>query len=99
MMFKQSKNTSDPHALERIQTGETDQIWCDECETDEYVLIESARRRRRNDAGVWDVDYTCMNCDNFYGHEIEIDDLNTATAHAIITVMQEPGHSARVNPD
>lgn len=73
-------------------------IWCNVCQTDEYVLLERARRRRRNGAGVWDVDYTCMHCDSFYGHEIDVENLNAAMAFAIITVMQEPGQSVRVNP-
>lgn len=98
-MLKQSKTTSDPHVVETIQTEEPERIWCDECDTDEYVLLERARRRQRDGSRVWDVDYTCMNCDSFYGHEIEIEDLNARTACAIITVMQVPGHSVRVNPD
>lgn len=97
-MLKQVKTKPDPKVLEIIQTGATDRIWCDECGTDEYVLLERARRRRRNGIGVWDVDYTCMNCDCFYGHEIEVENLDVKMAFAIITVMQEPGTSVRVNP-
>jgi hypothetical protein len=98
-MFKQSTTKPDPHIMDAIQIGVTDSIWCDECQTDAYVLLERARRRRHNGEGVWDVDYTCMQCDSFYGHEIEIEDLNAATAFAIITVMQQPGESVRVHPD
>lgn len=73
-------------------------IWCETCRTDEYVLLERARRRRRNGVGVWDVDYTCTNCDNFYGHEIKIEDLKPAMAMAIITVIQDSRQGARLNP-
>lgn len=73
-------------------------IWCDQCQTDEYVLLERARRRRRNGTSYWDVDYTCTHCDSFYGHEIEVENLNATMAFAIITVMQEPGVGVRVNP-
>lgn len=73
-------------------------IGCNVCQNDEYVLLERARRRRRNGAGVWDVDYNCMHCDSFYGHEIDVDDLNAAMAFAIITLLQEPGQSVRGNP-
>ncbi|ALV44874.1 hypothetical protein MB46_04485 [Arthrobacter alpinus] len=96
-MLRQAPTKPDPHILATIEADASDRIWCDECHTDQYVLLERARRRRRNGAGVWDVDYTCMHCDSFYGHEIEIDDLNAATAYAIITVMQQPGTSVRVN--
>lgn len=73
-------------------------IWCDICQTDQYLLLERARRRRRNGESVWDVDYICTNCDRFYGHEIEIEDLNATMAFAIITVVQQPGIGVRVHP-
>ncbi len=97
-MLKPARSKLDPSVLDAIRAKETDLIWCTVCHSDEYVLLERARRRRRNGLGVWDVDYTCMSCDSFYGHEIEIENLNAKMAFAIITVMQQPGTSVRVNP-
>ncbi|SEE18762.1 hypothetical protein SAMN04489740_0841 [Arthrobacter alpinus] len=93
-----TKHRPDENQVTGMDSNSTSNIWCNVCQTDEYILLESASRRRRNGSGVWDVDYTCMHCDSFYGHEIEIEDLNASTAFAIITLMQEPGHSVRVNP-
>lgn len=97
-MLKKATTKPDPQIMDAIQAEKSGRIWCSVCDTDEYVLLERARRRRRNGSGVWDVDYTCMSCDNFYGHEIEIEDLNATMAFAIITVVQQPGISVRVHP-
>lgn len=65
-------------------------IWCPGCRTDAYILIEQAGRHKRRGEVMWDVDYTCTNCDNFYGHDIEPEALSKAMVYALISVIQRP---------
>lgn len=66
----------------------TEVISCGQCKTDAYILIERASRRKRKGLVIWDVDYTCTNCDNFYGHEIRPEALSKAMVHALVSVIQ-----------
>ncbi|MGO4384910.1 hypothetical protein [Specibacter sp. RAF43] len=58
-------------------------IWCETCGSDEFILIEKARWYRRRGEGMWDIDYTCTNCDSFYGHVVREAD----TTAALIAAM------------
>lgn len=64
-------------------------IWCDVCGTDKYILIELARWRRRHGVEFWDIDYTCTNCDNFYGHVVKDPDVTPALAAALSVATNE----------
>ena len=87
----QETRTSDYSAGQASATHSTVAIiWCQQCQSDEHIVIEGARRRKRNGGGIWDVDYCCTHCDSFYRHEIQLETLSKAMAHAMISVIQQP---------
>ncbi|CEA06978.1 hypothetical protein BN1051_00286 [Arthrobacter saudimassiliensis] len=45
--------------------------WCDNCGTDEYLIIESVEPATTEDSAEFlEISYTCSECDRFYGHPI-----------------------------
>ncbi|AIY00909.1 hypothetical protein ART_1310 [Arthrobacter sp. PAMC 25486] len=66
-------------------------IWCEVCDTDEYILIEHAHKRRHHKASTWDVEYSCTECETFYAHDIFSETLTTPMAYAIIAIVQRSG--------
>lgn len=91
-MLKPVSTKPDPQIMAKVQAPATERIWCDECQTDQYILIEEARKRRHHGESTWDVDYTCTNCDSFCGHEIQTETLTTPMAFAIIELVQRKGY-------
>lgn len=87
---KPTKTTIDHHLLAANAAPAAGRIWCAECHSDEFILIEQARRRRNHGADIWDVDYTCMKCENFYGHLVDGIDVSDEFLAAMALVVQQP---------
>ena len=85
-MDKQLSPKVDQDLLEAVQESPAERIWCEACGTDEFVLVERARWRRRHGEGFWDVDYVCTRCDRFYGHVVRDEDLTPAVLAAMAAV-------------
>jgi hypothetical protein len=62
-MEKQLSPKFDQRLLEAVQETPAERIWCEACGTDEFVLVERARWRRRHGKGFWDVVYLCTQGD------------------------------------
>ncbi|WAP51828.1 hypothetical protein OL239_00085 [Arthrobacter sp. ATA002] len=46
--------------------------WCTHCGTDEYLIIESVEPAVGEDAAEFlEINYTCAECDRFYGHPVQ----------------------------
>lgn len=86
-MVKQATPLIDEKTPATVQDSKAGKIWCDACDSDDYILIERARWRRLFDEGSWDIDYSCTNCDSFYGHVVRQSDvtLSLMAAMAIAT--------------
>lgn len=97
-MLKPTRTTIDAQVLAAVVSPASGRIWCEECRTDDFILIEQARRVRNHGDDIWDVDYTCMNCESFYGHLVDGSDVSAAFLAAMALVVQEPArgraHSA-----
>lgn len=63
-------------------------LWCTQCQTDEYLIIESVDTLRPPRAGQLDVAYTCVECDFFYAH--------TASVGDVAVVLNRPGQPSGV---
>ncbi|RAN79656.1 hypothetical protein B5P43_12760 [Bacillus sp. SRB_336] len=77
----------DPKLLEKVEESPDDRIWCQGCGTDEFLLVERARWRRRHGEGLWDIDYFCTKCDSFYGHVVRDAEV-TPTLMAAMSAIQ-----------
>lgn len=63
-------------------------LWCTQCQTDEYLIIESIDTLRPPRTGLVDVAYTCVECDFFYAH--------TASVARVAEVLNRPGQGSGV---
>lgn len=63
-------------------------LWCTQCQTDEYLIIESIDTLRPPRTGLLDVTYTCVECDFFYAH--------TASVGSVAVVLNRPGQGCGV---
>jgi hypothetical protein len=63
-------------------------LWRAQCQTDEYLIIESIDTLRPPRMGLLDVAYTCVECDFFYAH--------TATVAGMAEVLNRPGQRSGV---
>lgn len=63
-------------------------LWCTQCETDEYLNIESIDTLRPPRTGLVAVTYTCIDCDYFYAH--------TASVEGLAKVLNRPGQRCGV---
>lgn len=52
-----------------------DRLWCPECGTDEYLIVESIEALHPPQEGLVDVSYTCVECDFFYAHAANVHDV------------------------
>ena len=43
-----------------------DRLWCPECGTDEYLIVESIEALHPPQESLVDVSYTCVECDFFW---------------------------------
>jgi len=70
------------------------QLWCAQCHTNEYLIIESIETLRPPRTGLVEVSYTCVECDFFYAHTASMADvaevLNRPTQGS--GVLQFGGH-------
>jgi hypothetical protein len=48
-------------------------LWCDECQTDERLIIESIDTLRPPRTGLVEVTYTCVGCGFFYTHAASLE--------------------------
>lgn len=85
-MDQSESSNVDPNLLKAVEESHADQIWCGVCGTDEFVLVEKARWRRRHGEGTWDVDYFCSKCDSFYGHVVRDAEVTPAILAALAVV-------------
>lgn len=97
-MDKQHLPTEQGNLLENVQETPADRIWCDACGTEEFILVERARWRRRHDQGFWDVDYVCTRCDSFYGHVVRDQDVTPAVLAAMAAVTTGAGNGRAARP-
>lgn len=97
-MDKRHLPTEQGNLLENVQETPADRIWCDVCGTDEFVLVERARWRRRHGQGFWDVDYVCTRCDRFYGHVVRDQDVTPAVLAAMAAVTTGAVNDRTVPP-
>jgi hypothetical protein len=63
-------------------------LWCAQCQTDEYLVIESIDSLRPPRTGLVDVAYTCVECDFFYAH--------TAAVARVAEVLNRAGQRSGV---
>jgi hypothetical protein len=59
---------SHPRKPEPSSGSQRQRLWWAQCETDEYLVIESIDSLRPPRTGLVDVAYTCVECDFFYAH-------------------------------
>lgn len=89
-MTNRITSTTNGSAANSGGDDESAPLWCGVCGTDEYILIEMARWRRRRGTGAWDIDYTCTNCDSFYAHAVADEDITAALIAAMSVATREP---------
>lgn len=82
-----------------IQDETTYPIWCDHCGTDEFIFIESARRRHWAPADDLDVTYFCSECDAIYGHLVKESDVKPTFMAAMTVAGQPHGIAADTGDD
>ncbi|WP_104086579.1 MULTISPECIES: hypothetical protein [unclassified Arthrobacter] len=85
-MSEHDSSKVNDHAPAIAQGSIANLIWCGVCDSDEYVIIERARWYRLEGEGSWDIDYTCMNCDSFYGHVVKEAEVTRALMAAMAVV-------------
>jgi hypothetical protein len=85
-MEKRGSSEVDPNLLGKVEESPAARIWCQRCGTDEFVLVERARWRRRHGEGVWDIDYFCTNCGSFCGHVVRNAEVPRTLAAAMAAV-------------
>jgi hypothetical protein len=67
---------ADQRLVSAAEEEATGRLWCDACGTDEFLFIESVRRRHWAPPGFVDVSYFCAECDGYYGHLVNEDDIS-----------------------
>jgi hypothetical protein len=88
-MVKKATSLLDDKTLATGKDSKVGRIWCDVCGSDDYILIERARWRRLVDEGSWDIDYSCTNCDSFYGHVVRESDVTQSLMAAMAIATNE----------
>ena len=66
----------DRRLVSAVEEDPASRLWCDACATDEFLFIESVRRRHWAPPGIVDVTYFCAECDGFYGHLVNEADIS-----------------------
>lgn len=89
-MQKRAIPKADQSVHASVEAATVSRLWCEVCGTDEFLLIEKARWRRRLGEGSWDIDYTCTSCDTFYGHVVKDSDVAPSLFAAMAAVGGDP---------
>lgn len=68
-------------AEEQTPQDSNSRPWCSRCGTDEFLLIESVDESFTEPGQLLAVSYTCLECDNFYAHDVPIGSLNPGVVY------------------
>lgn len=50
--------------------------WCTQCDTDEYLILETIENACHGEPGLAEVSYTCAECDSYYAHAVGVESLD-----------------------
>ncbi|ALV44229.1 hypothetical protein MB46_00565 [Arthrobacter alpinus] len=58
---------------EKILQAPAPEIHCSECNTAEYLTMESIQALSAKKDGWMAVDYSCGNCESYYAHDVSVE--------------------------
>ncbi len=67
--------------------------WCGTCDSDEFLIFETAAFPAGGPAGELDVSYTCTECEGYYAHQVPAGALDPKVLAGILPVPgdEQPG--------
>lgn len=71
-----------------IFCGAVERPWCQACGTGQFLLIESVAPCLCGHAGAVGLSYSCLECDGFSAHCVNVSDVGDALAHMVAAMRR-----------